>query len=379
MSRSIPTLLAIATILFGVAPAQANMVLGAKVELSETDAVIAIETTDRVGEPELKLEKGRVRIWLPNMRKHPRLDVPGAEAGFDAVKIRPGASGLVLIDLRLPNRHLVPREAIRFEAHDHGMRILIGKSALPIPGAKAEPTVAAPLPIPTATDPANELANEPAKEPVPAPTADAPSNAVFPLRAEAEPVALGAPDDSSGTMGMLLLLSVLLGSVYALVRYVQARRGLTVPKSDIHVVSVRRLGPKHQLVLVRALGEEHLLSVTPAGTQRLRSSSTASDGAEEDLGLPTKPAERSPLATTGLRAVSDDPALPGPSFQSEVLRLSGLGRAKSKEEPKKPRVIGGEQARSLFPKEAPGSRDSTPSPGNDSVAGILRLRRRNGR
>lgn len=364
------------------AAASANVVLGARVELTDTEAVVVVDTTERVGEPQLKVEKGRVRVWLPDMKKHPRLDVPASDAGFESVRIRPGSTGLVLVDLRLSERRPIAREAIRFEASTTGIRIAILRSALPSPPRIEVVPVEAPAPVaPTAgATPSVGVPVEPAPAAAPSVTPVTPS-APAPIAApsRSEEAALGVPDTSSSTAGMLLLVTVLLGGLYALVRYYQLRRGSVTPKSDIQVVSVRRLGPKHQLVLVRALGEEHLLSVTPAGTQRLRSSVAGDGDLDESVGEPA-PTSTSRLSA-GPRAVrtEDDAAPPHTeSFKSEVLRLTGLGR--TEKAPKKSRAaVGGEQARSLFPKRVSEDHDPEPSPGSDSVAGILRLRRRNGR
>ncbi|MEO0323809.1 MAG: hypothetical protein AAF447_12690, partial [Myxococcota bacterium] len=117
--------------------------------------------------------------------------------------------------------------------------------------------------------------------------------------------ALAAPGDSDGGLpyGLLLALTAILGGLHLLLKAL-SQRGRLVPESSIDVVASKRLGARHQLLLVRALGEEHLLSVNGKELQHL---STAPAG----MGLPAPLAgDAAPLALAPTLTAEANPEPP---------------------------------------------------------------------
>ena len=69
----------------------------------------------------------------------------------------------------------------------------------------------------------------------------------------------------------MVFVSILLGFVYIFVRFFMKKTNKAGPVSDIEIISTKRIGNKHQLLVVRALGEDHLLSINAGRTDRITS------------------------------------------------------------------------------------------------------------
>jgi flagellar biogenesis protein FliO len=62
-------------------------------------------------------------------------------------------------------------------------------------------------------------------------------------------------------MGALLLTALALGVIYGFIHFGTRRNNPSTQQRQIEVLSSKRIGHRHQLVLVRALGQDHLLSL----------------------------------------------------------------------------------------------------------------------
>jgi len=153
--------------------------------------------------------------------------------------------------------------------------------------------------------------------------------------------------------GLLLLASLLLGMIYAGLQLVVRRKRQAQPAPPITVLGARRLGPRHQLLLVRALGEDHLLSVQAGRTEHI--ASVASSGGDQAAGLSLLEAHRGMHSDERSRGVGESSAS---SFGAQLGSLMAK-RAEREAE------------------SAPQGRRSGSHPvASESVAGLLRLRNR---
>ncbi|MEM1416769.1 MAG: flagellar biosynthetic protein FliO, partial [Myxococcota bacterium] len=115
-----------------------------------------------------------------------------------------------------------------------------------------------------------------------APVAALASHRPFPSRPESDdaeatpPVLASASEGTELPYGLLLAITAILGGLHLLMKALAKRGRIPMPEASIDVVASKRLGTRHQLVVVRALGEEHLLSVNGGQLQHL---STAATGA----------------------------------------------------------------------------------------------------
>jgi hypothetical protein len=148
-----------------------------------------------------------------------------------------------------------------------------GKQIAAVAGSQqvAAPVTAAPEAVPatatTARVASTAAAVGEASAPVPATAPRALSKA---LRPKPAPQLLESKNGPSGTQ-VLLIVSLVLGAVYGGLRVFVRRRVAVLPRPDIQVLGSKRLGTRHQLMIVRALGQDHLLSVNGGRTERLMS------------------------------------------------------------------------------------------------------------
>ncbi|MBI5161578.1 MAG: flagellar biosynthetic protein FliO [Micrococcales bacterium] len=165
------------------------------------------------------------------------------------------------------------------------------------------------------------------------------------------------------------LLTLGLAGAYLVLRLLRRGGGAGKGRPQIEVVAAKRLGPRHQLLVVRAFGRDHLLSVNGGTTQRIASvrSGEPNEGAAAPAsktmgGLFSKPwIDRSLGSEADADEGTPEPApLPrprrarpeenDPAFGAELLQLTSATRA----------------------------RTSAPVR-SDSVSGLLRLRQQAGK
>jgi flagellar biogenesis protein FliO len=143
-----------------------------------------------------------------------------------------------------------------------------------------------------------------------------------------------------------VLLTAILVLGYGVLRWILARRPIAKRTPPISVVATHRLSPRHQLLVVRALGEEHLLSVSGGTTQKIASLPISKIG--DDTTAPTKDEAPKPLATVTslldrlrLPAKPEAPRLPpeGP-FGAHLLRVATAGTNASRRDARSEAVAG---------------------------------------
>ncbi len=383
-----------------------NAFVSGQFETSAQDVRFVLEARDALGYPDVSTDPGFIRVRFPRMSGWTHVDMPGDGRAVRLARIRPGASNTGILVVRLGDRREVPASAVSIHIDGTRAQVSISRAVLPAlaepvaPAGTAEPAPVAALAEPTdeatasaqgdapaeptvvGTTPAETIAaaevpaaEVPAAE-VPAaaaaaaqaPAGDAPradastrgAAAVVPARAPGAAGALGTMGDVS-SLPVLALITGLLVLLFGLVKWLQ-RRSATQTTRGIRVLASQRIGPKQQLVVVRALGQDHFLCVDGGRTERLLS--VPSD--EEGESAPAFAARRPFLGFMrggGALPAAKDPsqlkAEPGGAaragFGAHLLRIA-------QEE-----ANGGAGAR---------NRERTTS---DSVAGIVALRAKAGR
>jgi flagellar biogenesis protein FliO len=135
---------------------------------------------------------------------------------------------------------------------------------------------------------------EPAPQKKPATTLGQPS----PKAAPTKDVKLGQ-DSGSSAIPILIAVSALLALCYGILRIVMKKQsGVEIPAID--VIAQKRLGPRHQLVIVRAFDRDYLLSIQGGQTTVVaRSTRGKSSGDREPTGMHL-PFQRAPVGDLDL-------------------------------------------------------------------------------
>jgi flagellar biogenesis protein FliO len=100
---------------------------------------------------------------------------------------------------------------------------------------------------------------------------------------KAEPLASSMANGSS-PMPMLIAVSAILALAYAAMRFIMKKQ-TNAPRNiaPIDIVAQKRIGPRHQLVIVRAFGREHLLSIQGGNTTPIATSDEIEDSFGDKL------------------------------------------------------------------------------------------------
>jgi flagellar biogenesis protein FliO len=261
--------------------AQADRVRVTSYDMDDGGGTVRLESDAPLGEPWLRVEGRTVKIWFPHVQEVARFDHErGASEPIKALALRGGASETALLRVELGTNHAITRDDIAVTRD--GLQAAV---KLRVPTAQpVNTTPAAPAPV-AAPAPAAALAPVAVTPPAPA---------VQPKAAEAAPVqaqsaameGLGAASDNSaeeeeelGTQDadseranpvwLLGAASVLLAFVYFGMQHLQ--RGRAGHSPAIEIVGSRRLGHRQSLLIVRALGADHLLLCTNGRAERVAS------------------------------------------------------------------------------------------------------------
>lgn len=323
-------------------------------KVTEAGFVVRASGGAHFARPRIRTDAGLLRLWFPDMRTR-RLEVEGDGAAVERVSVRAGYSDTALLLIHLSPETRVPLEDLRVETAGRSVTVTVARGALPLlgrptdapaPAAADSPSEAAPSPPAAAPAPSRRVAATAATpaEPLALATArPAASAALEPQRAAVLPLA-----SSHTSTWALVFLAALLGVIYLLLRLYQQRAASQGVTPQIEVVAVKRLGARHQLLVVRALGQDHLLSVLGGRTEKLASMPSPAAAPE-----PNKEERRASMLKL-IRDAEPEPERPG--FGAELLRAAEQrqDRVTLNGAPKKPSV-------------------------SEAVAGLLSLRQRAGR
>ncbi len=281
--------------LAGSASADAALLTGMTYDVSDQDEVVVqVMATGNLGEPRIRTQRGRIRVWFPGVDNNPRVQIPGDGEVFAELSLRPGVEDTAVLDIRLMHRAALTRSDVRFEHNDMGGVIRLARGDVaPMGGSThgdapqaeddAAPAQAVPVNPSTPDDthesaPETEAATATAEEEEPAD--DAAGTPLFAGRDHEDEAATLGTVGGSANFGLWVLISLMLGGVYLFLRAMNKGRKV-VADEDINIVATKRLGPRDQLLVVRALGQDHLIAMHRGQAQLL--SSTPID--EEDEGV----------------------------------------------------------------------------------------------
>jgi hypothetical protein len=252
-------------------------------EMSETGGVVMLESDAPIGEPWLRVEQKFVRVWFPDLADVARFDHQrDASEPIRSLILRPGAQNSAVVRIEVGANRTLSRDNIQIVRDGQTARIRV---SFPASGrsAASHARAAAPAPAPKPATATAATVAAVAAPPVPPPSAAKPLFAVTaPLAvksgsavgavakpANTKPTTLGLAGGSNQNIGLLLMISAILLAVYACIKRFTKPR--TIRTQDIEVLSARRLGKGSELLLVRALGSDHLLVTSAGRTERVAS------------------------------------------------------------------------------------------------------------
>ncbi|HEX6246210.1 MAG TPA: flagellar biosynthetic protein FliO [Polyangiales bacterium] len=289
------SLIAAGVLMFSASAVEAQSIEAVTMTSDPNDVVFTLRADKPLSTPSVRAYEGSVRVRFPDSSAPASITQPGDGAAIKLIDVRSGSHGSSVMRLEFGDSTKLSGEDVRIENRKTSVVVRIARDLLPPlrePKAaepkKAEAPVAA---APVAAKPA--AAAGAAEKPAVAVTAEKP--AAKPAKAvpldlnkksapEAKkPLAAAMASDSS-PMPMLLAISAILGLAYVAMRVVMKKQA-AAPKSaaPIEIVAQKRIGPRHQLLIVRAFGREHLLSVQGGNTTPIATSDELEDTFEEKL------------------------------------------------------------------------------------------------
>ena len=291
----------------GVAHADQLRVTG--YDMDDQGGSVNLESDAPMGEPWMRIEGKMLKIWFPHIDQVSRFDHERDSAEpIKALALRSGGSDTGMLRVELGSQRHVNREDISIVRNGQQATVRV---RMPVPGkpaaaayvepqaARAPQALPAQVPAPVAPQPvaaapqalaaAAPAAQEPvAKEPSPLGAAG--------TKADDDADALGAlRDDSERRTSPIVWLgfaTLVLGGAWAGLQLLQKRKKPQRELPSIEVVGTRRLGPKQELMIVRALGSDHLLLCTNGHAERVASSPSPT-GLALPAELPAEPAQSS--------------------------------------------------------------------------------------
>ncbi|MCU0674515.1 MAG: flagellar biosynthetic protein FliO [Myxococcota bacterium] len=350
------SMLALATTTAHAAPSLG----GVRIESDGDDIAVRVLADAPLENARVRTESGRLRVWFSGVENRPRLEIDGDGRAIRAVALGPGMEETVVLRVDLGHDVRVPASDVRIEPTPDGCLVHVPTAWLP-PAPVAPPSSVEPTPSEAATNAAPSAAPiAPAAadsadvDPSTASAARTRRSGAAPATPEDEAPALGARRTEEGPTALgtrpaselpIATLGILALALFGAWVYAKKHRRAGAERSDIQILATHRLGPKHQLLVVRALGQDHLLAVHGQTTQVLGT---------------TKPNEERPSTfLTRLREASDERAAPPPPAHS----------AEDADERFGARLLSLVGGRDVAPKQ-------NPTGTSDSVAGLLRLKAR---
>ncbi|MEY4578611.1 MAG: hypothetical protein RL701_3314 [Pseudomonadota bacterium] len=373
------TLLVLSPLAVGVA--QADQLRVTSYDMDDNGGTIRLSSDVPLGEPWLRIDNRMLRIWFPHIDQVARFDHERESSDpIHSLTLRPGAAETAVLRVELGARPLT-RDDIEITRNGQHATVVLRMPGVAKPArTPAAPAVAAGPQLraaePAAAQPVAAPITVASPTPAPAQPANAQASALGTASGtKAEDAALGMlNEDSKPSQSPLLwlaVLSLLLGAVYAILQVFNRRKPVLAP--SIEVIGTRRLGHRQELMIVRALGSDHLLLCTGGRAERVASSPTLTDLPLEPASAPD-PEPKAPSQAGGIGLIS---------------RLSSqhrLNKLLDSVESEVDQENDGSEANARFGAELYSANrrqrtplQSLPSPHarqSDAVAGITRLRQR---
>lgn len=384
--------------------ALANRIVDVGISADDHEVVVEVNATHRLGSPRVSVGDTRIRMWIPNIDEDTRLEIKGEGRVISRVRVRPGAADTSLVNIYLKHGVVIDRAGPRVQVDGRRVRLSIPvpvAAAAKMAGAQAKGAVRE---EPVASDPGVDrvpLVGEAGDNVATIGSVEQGKKSLSWSKSSADggdsllgdaaeaPLSSMAEGSVVSRFGYGLFIFVVSGvAVLAWLKRVQKKSAFgDLP--GISVLGSRKLGPKHQLVLVRALGEDHLLSMNGEHTERLASvpCPVPDEGAHVEpsasqlsLMVPPPPPALEQAASNDLvNAASNrqDTVMLGPETDREDgsqprLRIAGEGPFGAELMSMMTKRIAASE--SVRTKSESSPRSKTPS----SVDGLMRLRREAG-
>jgi flagellar biogenesis protein FliO len=333
--------------------------LGGDIGFDDTRMHVRFDTSGEVGPPRVSSEPGALRVRFADATGDVRLDLLGDGGALRFVRVRPGMGDATVVVIRFPDRRQLSPDALTVERSDNGVDLSLSRSLLGTPRLPEAPAAvaAAAEPAPPAPEP---VAEPEAREE--APLIASPAPLFIGSRSSGAPAPSTTPETTErwaqGRTALLLLLTAVSGLGLIVFSWLRSRAGKGSSRLPISVVATHRLSPRQQLVLIRALGQDHLLSIDGQKTERLASTPSPLPEPEQ----PTDGRTSQPDFSAQLAELLGQP---GPS---DALRTAALTTPA-------PTAHAGAMAYAAAPSLAP-SLGPSAAGASDAVQGLLRLRAR---
>lgn len=266
--------------------AQAKSVEEVRIAADAADMVITVLSDVPLRTPTIRTYAGLVRVRFYDVMQPQSVRVAGDGGALRAAELGRGSDQTAALTLVLGDQTKLAPADVRVEIAGTTTTLRLARGLLPpiregaiaTQPARPEPPPAQPIATiqptaPAAAQPASAAqpaAAEPkAAAPVAEPTSEpTPTPAPAPTPTLGKPKPTSKPDgkltgspESSSTIPLLIGISALLALAYGGLQLFMRRQGTKLDVPSIDVVAQKRLGPRHQLVIVRAFDRDYLLSI----------------------------------------------------------------------------------------------------------------------
>jgi flagellar biogenesis protein FliO len=343
------------------------------------DVVFTVRADKPLSMPSVRTAEGEIRVRFPDTDVPQSIRVNGDGNAIKLVDVRGGSHDSAVMRLDLGGHSRIAVDDVRIESRKHIMVLRIARDLLPaLPEPSEEPKKALPAKVeaPVAAAPVAAVPSAPAalpseKKQAAAPLALLTKKSAAPAEAKKPLNSMMSGSAASSPMPMLIGISAILALAYATMRLLmQKKKGAEKVRAPIDIVAQKRIGPRHQLVIVRAFGREHLLSIQGGNTTLIAANEEIEDNFGDKLALvsreePSIEPQANMIQNVAItqkneptRETRTEPLTGGDLIRSAIQqRLSGASRKKSNE-----------------------SETAAPAPKEEkvlsqAVAGLVRLRR----
>lgn len=274
-SKALWILLGAASGLFTPVASQALSVDDVTLTSDASDVVITVRGDENLTAPSVNSYEGQLRVRFPAARVQHTVQVPGDGGAIANVELRAGSHETAVIQLSLGDDTKLAVSDLRLELKKNTVVMKIARDLLPpMKVIKGEAAKTAPIAAPVAAK-ATAVAAPAAAKPTANPAATK-TAAAKPAAAAKKPLS-GALAPSESPVPALLALSAVLGLAYLALRMFMKKRPELKSTPTIEVIAQKRMGARHQLVVVRAFGQDHLLSIHGTTTTHIAASEAGSE------------------------------------------------------------------------------------------------------
>lgn len=327
--------------------ALAKAVEDVRLDTDANDVVVTVVADEALAVPAVRTAPGSVRVRFYDAKDTRILRLSGDGGAVRAVDLTRGSDQTAALTINFGDRTKLAPADVRVESEGDTVTLRIARGLLPavrqLPGAPLVPAQAKSAPAPVAAKaPVVQAPAAPAASTVTVRTEEAKSPSAQAAQAAPEKGALGTKpaaakraepelkleQKSSSPMPILIAVTALLGLAYGGMQLMIRKKkvaGTEIPAID--VVAQRRIGPRHQLVIVRAFDRDYLLSIQGGQTTVVARSSRKRLEEAEALLTPTSH-RRTNGDDLAARAFGDDDE---PTFGGELFKnvLEERERARS--------------------------------------------------